>query len=115
MLHLLSRIPNSGYRLSHNENDPNLSPHASACCLCPCSSSHEEGCVWLQSRAQRVSLGPQSGGDTQTSQPPPQHVFQVAPLGRECAPRAHPRAFMPFNSLGVAAKESAPQTQGRGT
>lgn len=61
-------------------------------------------CLWLQSRTTEGLLGP-CDADAQTSQPPPQHVCQAAPLGRECAPRAHPRAFMPFNSLGVAAPD----------
>lgn len=72
-------------------------------------------CLCLWGRAPRVSLGPEGGVGAQPSQPPPQHVRQKAPLGRGCAPPAHPRAFTPFNSSRVAAKESLPQTRGNGT
>lgn len=95
------------------KKDPSLSPHASACCLCPCSSSHE-GRVFMATEYRGSLWVPR----VQTRRPPNPlpNTYAKRPLwGWECAPRAHPRAFKPFNSLRVAAKESEPQTQGRGT
>lgn len=69
-------------------------------------------CLCLWGRAATVSLGPEGGVGEQTSGPPPQHVRREALLGRGCAPPALPRAFTPFNSSRVAAKEPLPRTRG---
>lgn len=114
MLHWLSPIPNTGYRLSDKEKGPQpLSPRLRLLFVSPCSSSYE-GRVFMATEY-RGSLWVPRVQKRRPPNPLP-NTYAKRPLwGWECVPRAHPRAFKPFNSLRVAAKESEPQTQGRGT
>lgn len=69
-------------------------------------------CLW--ERALRVFLGPQGRAETQTSQPPPQHVCHEAPLERECAPPAHPHAFMFSTPWELPLRNLRPRPGGMG-